>query len=155
MLADESFDSVICECAYCTFPDKAAAAHEIARVLRPGGSFGLSDVNRSGSLSPELNSLLAILACIGDALPIEGYLQCCEAAGLHVHHIERHDKVLAELVHVIRSRLVSAEVLARLGQVDLPGVDFRAAKSLAASAADAIRAGTLGYSLIVTTKPAA
>jgi ubiquinone/menaquinone biosynthesis C-methylase UbiE len=29
------FDAVICECAFCTFPDKSAAASEFARVLKP------------------------------------------------------------------------------------------------------------------------
>ena len=29
---DESFDAIICECAYCTFPNKADAAREFARV---------------------------------------------------------------------------------------------------------------------------
>jgi arsenite methyltransferase len=28
--ADGSFDAVICECAFCTFPDKQAAANEFA-----------------------------------------------------------------------------------------------------------------------------
>ena len=39
--ADASFDAVICECAFCTFPDKRAAADEFARVLRSGGSVGI------------------------------------------------------------------------------------------------------------------
>ncbi|RMF78060.1 MAG: class I SAM-dependent methyltransferase, partial [Chloroflexi bacterium] len=34
---DASFDAVICECAFCVFTDKAQAAHEITRVLKPGG----------------------------------------------------------------------------------------------------------------------
>src|SRR6266540_1282362 len=33
-LPDEAFDAVICECAFCTFPDKPAAAAEFARLLR-------------------------------------------------------------------------------------------------------------------------
>jgi ubiquinone/menaquinone biosynthesis C-methylase UbiE len=37
-LADSSVDGVLCECALCTFPDKAAAASELARVLRAAGS---------------------------------------------------------------------------------------------------------------------
>lgn len=52
-LLAESFDAVICECAYCTFPDKHAAAVEIARVLAPGGRFGLSDMTRNGALPAE------------------------------------------------------------------------------------------------------
>jgi len=40
--ADQSFDAVICECAFCTFPNKPAAANEFARVLRVGGRVGLT-----------------------------------------------------------------------------------------------------------------
>src|SRR5215831_572392 len=35
-LPDASFDAVICECSFCTFPNKSAAASEFARVLRHG-----------------------------------------------------------------------------------------------------------------------
>ena len=70
---DGEFDAVVCECAYCTFPDKAAAAREFHRVLRPGGSVGLSDLTRSGSIGPELQTLLAWVACLGDARPVKGY----------------------------------------------------------------------------------
>src|SRR5258708_39802803 len=73
-LADASFDAVVCECAFCTFPNKQAAAAEIARVLVPGGHLGLSDLTRSGPLPPELDGLLAWIACIADALPIDGYV---------------------------------------------------------------------------------
>ena len=38
---------MICECAFCTFPDKRAAASEFARVLKPGGKVGLSDLTRA------------------------------------------------------------------------------------------------------------
>jgi arsenite methyltransferase len=31
-------DVVMCECAFCTFPDKPTAATEFARVLRPVGA---------------------------------------------------------------------------------------------------------------------
>src|SRR5260370_39212224 len=41
---DKSFDAIICECAYCTFPNKTDAAREFARVLCPGGRVGLSDL---------------------------------------------------------------------------------------------------------------
>jgi len=48
---DAEFDAVICECAFCTFPDKCAAASEFARVLKPSGRVGLSDLTRSGPLT--------------------------------------------------------------------------------------------------------
>jgi SAM-dependent methyltransferase len=32
-----TFDAVLCECSLCTFPDKARAARELRRVLKPGG----------------------------------------------------------------------------------------------------------------------
>jgi arsenite methyltransferase len=43
---DQSVDVVFCECAFCTFPDKATAAAEMARVLKPGGRVGITDVAR-------------------------------------------------------------------------------------------------------------
>jgi ubiquinone/menaquinone biosynthesis C-methylase UbiE len=64
---DASFDAVICECAFCTFPDKTAASREFARVLPSGGGIGLSDLTRGWILPEELNGLLAWIACIADA----------------------------------------------------------------------------------------
>src|SRR6516165_9932867 len=52
---DGSFDAVICECAFCTFPDKTAAAAEFLRVLRSGGGIGLSDLTRGSALPEELS----------------------------------------------------------------------------------------------------
>ena len=156
-LADSSFDAVVCECAYCTFPDKPAAAREIARVLRSGGRFGLSDLTRSGPLPVELDGLLGWIACIDDAPPIDGYVGSCDAAGLHVECIEEHREALVDLVEQVRGRLVTADLLVKLGQLDLPSAvrDLQRAKSMARSAAQAVEAGTLGYSLIVAGKPGA
>ena len=47
---DRSFDAIICECAFCTFPDKAAAAREFIRVLKQDGRVGLSDMSRAVEL---------------------------------------------------------------------------------------------------------
>ena len=64
-----SVDAIICECAFCTFPDKQAAANEFARVLKPGGRVGLSDITREPGPAGELVDLMAWVACLADAGP--------------------------------------------------------------------------------------
>ena len=143
-----SFDAVVCECAFCTFPDKTTAAAEIARVLRPGGRFGLSDLTRSGPLPAELEGLLAWIACIADAQPVDRYVDYLESAGLAVEKIENRDDVLGQTVADVRGKLLGAKLLVNLRKIDLPGADFQQAKLIARSAAEAIREGKLGYVLL-------
>jgi arsenite methyltransferase len=147
--ADASFDAVICECAFCTFPDKRAAASEFARVLRPGGGVGLSDLTRSGPLPRDLEGLLAWIACIADARPVEEYASYLKGAGFDAATIEPHDSALAELARDVQARLLGIELMVKLKKLDLPGVDFEQAKQLARAASKAIQDGLLGYSLIV------
>jgi len=146
---DASFDAVICECAYCTFPDKRAAASEFARVLRPGGRVGMSDLTRSGSLPQDLDGLLAWIACIADARRVEEYAGYLERAGFDVTTIEAHNNALAELARDIQNRLLGIEIMVKLKKLDLPGADFEQAKQLARAAATAIQQGLLGYGLII------
>lgn len=146
--ADASFDVVICECAFCTFPDKERAAAEFARVLRPGGRVGLSDLTRTGALPNELEGLLAWVACIADARPVEEYARFLSAAGISGIHIEAHDAALIEMVRDIKSRLLGIELVAKLGKLNVESVDLEQARSLARAALDAIRTKRLGYALI-------
>jgi ubiquinone/menaquinone biosynthesis C-methylase UbiE len=149
----ESFDAVICECAFCTFPDKSAAAREFARVLGPGGQVGLSDITRAPSLPRELDGLLAHIACIADAQPVEGYQAYLREAGLRVSVVEKHDEALLEMVQQVRGKLLAAEVMVGLKKLDLPGVDIVAAKQMTKSVEEAIGQGQLGYVLISAIKP--
>lgn len=147
------FDAVVCECAFCTFPDKRAAAAEFVRVLRPGGQVAISDLTRSGPLPEDLKGLLAWIACIADARPIEEYSCYLEAAGFRVTTIERHDSALAEMARDIQGRLLGIELMVKLKKLNLPGADFEQAKHLARAAAKAIQQGLLGYTLIVARLP--
>ncbi len=155
IIPTRSFDVVLCECAFCTFPDKRTATREFARVLRPGGRLGLSDLTRSGELPKELSGLLAWIACIADARTAEEYVAHLERAEFQSLSVEPHDEALAQMVRDIQGRLLAAEVMARLDKMSLPGVDFTEAKATAASAASAVRSGLLGYSLITAKKPCA
>jgi ubiquinone/menaquinone biosynthesis C-methylase UbiE len=146
---DTSFDAVVCECAFCTFPDKRGAASEFARVLRPGSTVALSDLTRTGPLPADLEGLLSWIACIADARPVEEYASYLLAAGFAVTTVEPHDDALVEMARDIQTRLLSIEVMSKLKKLDLPDVDFEQAKQLARVASNAIRQGLLGYAVIV------
>jgi ubiquinone/menaquinone biosynthesis C-methylase UbiE len=146
---DADFDAVICECAFCTFPDKQAAALEFARVLRPGGQIGMSDLTRSGALPEDLKGLLAWIACIADAQPVEQYAGYLEAAGFHVTAVEPHNSAVAEMARDVQGRLLGIELMVKLKKLDLPGADLEQAKQVARAAMNAIQQGLLGYSLIL------
>jgi arsenite methyltransferase len=146
-----SFDVVLCECAFCTFPDKPAAARAMAAAVRPGGRVALSDLVRTGPLPPELEGLLAWVACIADARPLDGYRRHLEDAGFAIDAVEDHGAALAELVRDVRTRLMGAEVVARLKPVELPG-GFQGARSMVASAAAAVSEGRLSYAVLLGTR---
>jgi ubiquinone/menaquinone biosynthesis C-methylase UbiE len=150
--ADASFDAVVCECAFCTFPDKAMAAAEVARVLRPGGRLGLADLTREGELPDELATIFGWIACLGDARPIEEYAAYLVDVGFNRPFVERHDEALRKVVRDIRGKLLGAELLTKLGKLTLPVGDVEQAKRLARAAAAAIDQGCLGYCLLVARR---
>src|SRR5260370_16984097 len=98
---DKSFDALICECAYCTFPNKADAAREFARVLHSGGRVGMSDLTRGPALPKELDSLLAWIACIADAQPIDTYPDYLRFAPFYLENVDVPNQALPEMIHQI------------------------------------------------------
>jgi SAM-dependent methyltransferase len=146
---DAIFDAVICECAFCTFPHKHLAAAEFRRVLCSGGGIGMSDLTRSVDLPAELEGLLAWIACIADARPVEEYTNCLAAAGFEMTLVEPHDSALVEMARDVQTRMLGVELMVKLGKLDMPGVDLDEARKMACAALTAIKQGSLGYSLIV------
>lgn len=152
-VSDETFDAIICECAFCTFPNKLMAASEFQRVLKPGGRIGLSDLTRTGDVPEELQSLLAWIACIADAQPVSTYTRYLSDAGLTVDLVETHDEALHEMVQQIRGKLLGTELLIRLKKLILPAsLDFEQAKTLAKAATTAIQMHKFGYVVITANK---
>lgn len=149
---DASFDAIVCECAFCTFPNKESAAREFSRVLRRGGGIGMSDLTRRYELPPELTDLLAWVACIADAQPIERYALYLQSAGLRVDCTEEHAEALEEMVNQARLRLLGAEIAVGLKKIDLPDIDFGSAKRMAQTALTAIRKGDLSYAILHAAK---
>ncbi|MEZ0067259.1 arsenite methyltransferase [Streptacidiphilus sp. MAP12-20] len=150
---DATFDALVCECALCTFPDKPRAATEFARVLRPGGRLGITDVTADPDRLPDqLRGLAARIACIADARPLTGYTTLLTHAGLRVLRTERHDHALLRMLDQIQARLqlLHATSPGRLAEL---GVDAGAAPAVLAAARAAVADGHLGYALLVAAKP--
>jgi arsenite methyltransferase len=146
------FDAVVCECAFCTFPDKATAARELARVLRPGGRLGITDVTIAPpGLSGDLAGLAGWVACLADARPLDEYSSILAAAGMRTVHTERHDAALARMVEQIDARLRALRMM-RSTLPALASVDFERAAELTAQAAAAVRDGVAGYAMLVAVR---
>lgn len=152
-LADGGWDIVMCECALCTFPDKPTAVAEMARVLRPGGKVGISDITaHRDRLPPELTGIAAWVACVADARPTEEYRAILTEAGLRVTTIERHTQALEATIRQIGARLELLKIIARPRLEEL-GIDFTRTRPVLEAAGAAVSAGVLDYVLIVAEKP--
>lgn len=144
-----TFDAVVCECALCTFPDKAKAAAEFARVLKPGGRLGITDVTAAPDrLPPELTTLAARIACIADARPLAGYTEILAAAGLRTLRTERHDTAMLRMIDQIEARLNLLRLTAS-HRLAAAGLDLDAAPAVLNAARTAVSDGALGYLLVV------
>lgn len=149
-LADEAVDGALCECALCTFPDKAAAARELARVLRPGARVAIADVTAlQDKFPPELTSLQAWVACIADARPLDEIGSLLEQGGLVVETTERHDDALGAILDRVDARLEVARLLGG----GLFGDGLGEGRELVAAARDALARGLLGYAVVVARRP--
>ena len=81
-LPADSVDVVISNCVINLSTDKAAVLTEIARVLRPGGRVGVSDVVAEDRLAPEERAERgSFVGCIAGALSRTEYEEGLRAAG--------------------------------------------------------------------------
>lgn len=82
-LGDASVDVVISNCVINLAADKAAVFREIARVLRPGGRVGVSDIVADDALSPgERAERGSYVGCIAGALSFSEFRAGLEGVGL-------------------------------------------------------------------------
>ena len=83
-------DYVISNCVINLSEDKPAVFREIARVLKPGGHFAVSDIVLLKPLPDELvRDISAYVGCISGASLLSDYLSIALAAGLHDLSIPR------------------------------------------------------------------
>ena len=80
---DASVDLVISNCVINLSPDKPAVFREIARVLKPGGRFAVSDIVLLQTLPADvMASVSAYVGCISGASLMHDYVRMALDAGL-------------------------------------------------------------------------
>jgi SAM-dependent methyltransferase len=121
-LPSSSVDVVISNCVINLAADKAAVLSEIARVLRPGGRVGVSDVVADDELTPDQRAERGSYSgCIAGALSFAEYRTGLAAAGLVDISIEPTHAV-ADGLHgaIIRATRPFEPVADRPAMPDLP-----------------------------------
>jgi SAM-dependent methyltransferase len=105
-LPADSVDVVISNCVVNLSPEKPRVLAEIARVLRPGGRVGISDVVAQDRLSPaDRAERGTFVGCIAGALSESEYREGLASAGLTEVEVEfTHD--IADGMHgaIVRAR---------------------------------------------------
>ena len=153
-LAGGSFDAALCECSMSLFPDKESGVAEMARLLKPGGRLGVSDVTVAPSTLPEeLMGTLGRILCVAEAPSVEGYRRLLGSHGLSIVHEEDASHTLAGLLAEVEGKLAGFRMLLSLGG---DGGSISALISLAFPILQRVRglvdAGNLGYRLFVAEK---
>jgi len=121
-LPADSLDVVISNCVVNLAADKTAVFREIARVLRPGGRIGITDIVAEDHLSPEARAERGSYAgCIAGALSVSEFREGLEAAGLAAVSITPS--------HTVADGMISAIVKATK-PADAPAVDRTTAREL-------------------------
>jgi SAM-dependent methyltransferase len=127
-LPAESIDVVISNCVVNLAADKRAVFAEIARVLRPGGRIGISDIVAEDSLSPEQRAERGSFAgCIAGALSVSEFRAGLEAVGL--------SDVTITPSHTVADGMVSAIIKASKPADARPFIDLSVRRELPVTAA--------------------
>jgi SAM-dependent methyltransferase len=122
-LPAESIDVVISNCVVNLAADKRAVFAEIARVLRPGGRIGISDIVAEDWLDPEQRAERGSYAgCVAGALSMSEFRTGLEAVGLM-------DVAIAPS-HAVADGMVSAIIKATKPAEARPLVDLTTSREL-------------------------
>ena len=134
-LPAESVDVVISNCVVNLATDKAAVFAEIARVLRPGGRIGITDIVAEDWLDAEQRAERGSYAgCIAGALSVSEFRMGLEAVGL--------TDISITPSHAVTDGMISAIVKASKPVDARPLIDLEARRDLPVADAGGCCGGT-------------
>jgi SAM-dependent methyltransferase len=94
-VSDQTVDVVVSNCVLNLVLDKAKVFSEIARVLRSGGHFSISDVVLVGDLPDSLRNAAEMYAgCVSGAIQLDEYLELARKAGFENVTVQKQKPIL-------------------------------------------------------------
>ena len=87
-LADETFDVIVSQEAFCHIPDKKTLIAECVRLLKPGGRIVYTDILARNSMTNEIRSRLENEMVFSELSTLEQYCHLLEEKGCHVVEVE-------------------------------------------------------------------
>lgn len=150
-LESETIDQIICECAFCLFPNKTQTSQEIFRVTKKGGMIGISDIVIRGDLPVILKEALFQFICVLEAKSEQEYEHYLQSAGFsNIIFYDKKDYLL-RLIDDIKKRLFAAELLIGLGKIKVE-FDIAKVKKTLQEIKTCVETGLISYVLITGIK---
>lgn len=149
-LADETFDVIVSQEAFCHIPDKKTLIAECVRLLKPGGCIVYTDILARNSMTNEIRSRLESEMAFSELSTLEQYCHLLEEKGCQVVEVEDLSDDWAQILidrlamyRSLKEQTVSSFGLAHFQKWDRTYSFF----------VDLYRSGELGGGRFVARKP--
>jgi ubiquinone/menaquinone biosynthesis C-methylase UbiE len=141
-----AFDAADCEFSMSLFINKSQAMTETARLLKPGGRFGLSDVTiEPGVLPEELEGDLGQVLCMTNALTAGGYVDLLEKGGFTVTESLDASTEIIKILDEVEGKLAAFLAFQRMSGASETGGQLERSPELVAMVREMVKSGDLGY----------
>ena len=103
-LADETFDVIVSQEAFCHIPDKKTLITECVRLLKPGGRIVYTDIVARNTMTHEIRSRLENEMAFSELSTLEQYCHLLEEKSCQVVEVEDLSddwaQILLSLIHI-------------------------------------------------------
>lgn len=140
-----AFDGVLAECTFSLFRRQQAVLAEVARVLKPSGQLGITDMAVGGQLPDDIASIVAPWTCLADAVDQQAYSDMFTSAGFEIREFSNESPALQSLIGLLKRKLLLLGVGTVVAGVKVPKFDIAEIKYWLDRVASEIEKGTIRY----------